>query len=305
MSLGRVLVTGGAGLIGRATVRHLLDLGAQVSVLDRRGVDLGVNPGVVVRVMDGDVTDPEAVRRAVRGKDAVVHLAGIPGPHLTDELSTYTVNTVGTYAVISLAAACGVRKVVYASSINATGLPLNDKPLLPARYPFDECTIEDYTDVYSLSKKANEQAAAQLASSAGISITGLRFPMVRDISLDEGRRFATRLDQLMKQDPRRAACEGWTYLDVTDAARAVVAALTHDTPPAPGILVAAPHTYLHDDTDDALARYAPTSKRDPIPGRHVPVNLSRSRNLLNFQARILLDDVAPDALVRTGDYARP
>ena len=299
MTFERILVTGGSGLIGRPTVRHLLESGASVTVLDRDRQDFGAQ----VHVIEGDVADPETVRRAVKGQDAVVHLAGIPGPLIADDVTTYAVNTVGTYAVLHAAAECGVRKVVYASSINATGLPLNDRPLLPERYPFDEVTTEDFTDPYSLSKKANEQAAAQIGSRTAMSITGLRFPLVRDITLDGGRRFAEHLDTLMRDDPRRAACEGWTYLNVTDAARAVAAALTHDTPPAPGILVAAPRTYLRDNTVDALARYAPGVERTPVPGRNVPVNLDRCHDLLRFEALTLLDDVAPEALISIGDYA--
>ena len=298
MTSERILVTGGSGLIGRACVRHLVDLGATVTVLDRDGTDLGAE----VRTIEGDVTDPETVRRALTGQDAVVHLAGVPGPGLVDELTTYTVNTVGTYAVLSIAADCGPRKVVYASSINATGLPLNERPLLPRRYPFDELTVEDFTDAYSLSKKANEEAATQIGSRTGLKITGLRFPLVRDITLDGGLRFAEHLDRLMRDDPRRAACEGWTYLDVTDAARAVEAALTRDTPPAPGILVAAPRTYLRDDTETALDRFARGIERGPVPGRQVPVDLSRSRDLLGFEAVTSLDDVAPHALVGIDQY---
>jgi len=301
MSRDRILVTGGSGLIGFPTVRHLVGLGAKVTVLDRNPVDFEVEATFV----EGDVTDSETVRRAVKGQDAVVHLAGIPGPRIVDELPTYTINTVGTYTVLSIAADYGVRKVVYASSINATGLPLNERPLLPERYPFDESTVEDFTDAYSVSKKANEQAAAQIGSRTGMSLTGLRFPLVRDIGIEGGRQFAEHLDLLMKNDPRRAACEGWTYLDTGDAARLVAAALTHDTPAAPGILAAAPNTYLRDDTMAALARYVPGAARSPVPGRQVPVDLWRSRDLLGFEARTLLEDVAPEALVRIGDHGEP
>ena len=299
MTQERILVTGGAGLIGAPTVRHLASLGAHVTVLDRAVTDLG--PGI--EFLTGDVTDLDTVRRAVKGQDAVVHLAGIPGPHLVDDLTTYVVNTVGTYTVLHASAEAGVRKAVYASSINATGLPLNDRALLPDSYPFDEDTREDFTDSYSLSKKANEQAAAQIARHSSMSITGLRFPLVRDILLDGGDRFAQHLRTLMDDDPRRAAAEGWTYLHTDDAARAVAAALTHETPPAPGILVAASRTYLREDTMTALARWAPDVPAQPLQGRAVPVDLWRARDQLQFEAATLLDDVAPHALVSCVDAA--
>ena len=100
-------------------------------------------------------------------------------------------------------------------------------------------------------------------------MTGLRYPLVRDITVDGGTVFARHIRRALGADPRRQACEGWTYLDVRDAAAATVAALTHDTPAAPGILVAAPRTYLRQTTEDALKRYAPDvpRARGVRPGR--------------------------------------
>lgn len=76
----RTLVTGGAGFIGSALVKRLATEGYEVVVLDdmSRG-----RPGrlreVSCEVVHGDVRDPEAVRRAVHGCDAVIHAAFVQG----------------------------------------------------------------------------------------------------------------------------------------------------------------------------------------------------------------------------------
>jgi len=288
----RVLVTGGSGLIGRAVVAALVTERARVIVLDTVEPEAGV-------FLAGDVCDPGDTSAAMRDVDLVIHLAGIPGLGFETALETYRVNTIGTYAVLSAAAEARVAKVVYASSINAAGWPLNPADAYPPTYPFDEDSAPAIGDWYSLSKRANEDAAAMLASRTQTRFTGLRYPLVRDIVSDPAR-FGRHLAELMATDPARAAKEGWSYLDASDAARATVAAVTHDTPALPGILVAAPLTYLSTPTDEALSFSAPGTPRSPVAGTAVPIDLTRSRNLLGFEARVVLQDVAPEVLVRVG-----
>lgn len=295
VSGARIVVTGGAGLIGHPTAELLSRSGAEVVVFDLAGVRSYEMPGVV-RV-DGDLRDASAVRDAVAGADAVVHLGGIPGPDLVDDITTYEVNTVGTYSVFSAAASAGVKKVVYASSINATGLPIG-KVRPPSRIPYGEDEPATISDSYSLSKRANEDAAEMASTRWGLELTGLRFPLVRDIADKQGKPFAEHVSQALQRDPLRQAYEGWSYLDAADAARAVLAALTTDTPPAPGILVAAPFTYLADATNDALDMVLPDVPRTPLVGREVGLDLSRARNLLGFEARLLLEDVGDGLLAR-------
>lgn len=287
----RIVVTGAAGLIGRATVAHLVAAGARVT-----GFDLSPEaPMDGIAWVVGDITDEAALRGVLEGADAVVHLGGIAGMDVTDDITTYRINTVGTYAVFSIAASLGVQKVVYASSINASGLPLGRlKP--PTHLPYDETEPTAFGDSYSLSKDANEQAARMAHATWGLELTGLRFPLVRDITLDGGARFAAHVRAALDEQALRQAYEGWSYLDVTDAARAIEAALLRSTPAAPGILVAAPLTYLSDDTATAAAAIIPDVPLRGLSGRAVGLDLTRAREQLGFEATVAFEDLGDGLL---------
>ncbi|WP_078106619.1 NAD(P)-dependent oxidoreductase [Arthrobacter sp. SRS-W-1-2016] len=293
-AIRRVLVTGGNGLIGRAVVEHLGSKGLEVTVLSNS--ESGV-PADAASFIVGSVTDPGTVRKAVSGQDAVVHLAGLAGLDQGTPEDIYATNALGTFLIMEAAGRVGIPKVVYASSINAFGLPLNPDPVLPSRYPWDEDEPAVIADAYSLSKQANEHAAIASARRHGTELTGLRFPLVRDIYEKDGTVFAEHIRRAMKEDPRRQACEGWTYLDTRDAAASVEAALMRSTPPAPGILVAAPRTYLRQPTDEALNRYAPAVERQHIGGRDVPVSLRRATEQLGFEAEHSLEHISENLLV--------
>jgi nucleoside-diphosphate-sugar epimerase len=300
-----ILVTGGHGLIGRAVTALLAELGARITVYDLGGpdaADRAVGGGAEAHVT-GSVTDVETLRTTIAGHDAVVHLAGLAGLDGGTPEEIYTANALGTFLVMETAGRAGVGKLVYASSINASGLPLNPHPVLPRQYPWDEDEPVDIADPYSLSKEANEAAARALSRRHGMALTGLRYPLVRDITEDEGTVFARHIRRALRADPRRQACEGWTYLDVRDAATATAAALTHQTPAAPGILVAAPRTYLRQPTEEALHRFAPDVPRRPVPGRDVPVALHRAAAQLDFKATTALEDINPDLLADLDELA--
>jgi nucleoside-diphosphate-sugar epimerase len=301
----RILVTGGNGLIGSAVVRLLAERGARVTVYDTGGPDAAgrASSAGTESLILGSVTDAQSVRAVVSGHDAVVHLAGLAGLDRGTPEEIYAANALGTFLVMEAAGQAGVAKLVYASSINASGLPLNPHPVLPSRYPWDEDEPPVIADAYSLSKQANEAAARALSRRHGLAMTGLRYPLVRDITAEEGTVFARHIRRALREDPRRQACEGWTYLDVRDSARATVAALLHDTPAAPGILVAADRTYLRQTTEDALNRFAPDVPRTPTPGRDIPVCLNRAVAQLEFTATLALEDLGPDLLADLDDAA--
>jgi uronate dehydrogenase len=104
-----VLVTGSAGRIGRAVVAEL-----QARSHPVRGFDRVPTPGLADAIV-GDLTDADAVRRAVEGVGTVIHLAATPDD---DDFRTQLLpnNLLGVYLVLEAARLAGVRRLILASS---------------------------------------------------------------------------------------------------------------------------------------------------------------------------------------------
>jgi dihydroflavonol-4-reductase len=110
----KALVTGAAGFIGAHVVAALTDAGADVRAFDRRPVE---SADSVV----GDLLDPDAVRRAVDGCNAVFHLAALYSYARADARAMQAVNVDGTRVVLEAAARNGTRRIVHTSSCATCG----------------------------------------------------------------------------------------------------------------------------------------------------------------------------------------
>ena len=114
------LVTGGAGFIGSHLVEALGSLGHRVRVLDDFSTGKRDNLRAVaerIEVVEGCITDPEAVRTAVEGVGWVFHLAALPSVQRSVEnpLASHEACATGTLHVLHAARQAGVRRVVYAA----------------------------------------------------------------------------------------------------------------------------------------------------------------------------------------------
>ena len=105
----KVLVTGGTSLLGAGVADRLAERGDTVTVLQRRPA------GLRHREVLADIADRDAVIAALRGHDAVVHLAANVETNPAIEIIVRD-NVVGTYNVFEAARAAGVKRVVFASS---------------------------------------------------------------------------------------------------------------------------------------------------------------------------------------------
>lgn len=166
------LVTGGAGFIGSTLVRVLLDAGVAVRVLDDLSAGRRENLAGLegrLRFHKADVRDPRAVADAVRGADAVFHLAAVASVQrsIDDPVGTHGVNVVGTVTVLEAARAAGVPRVVLACSAAAYGL----NPALPLSE--DEPTAP--ISPYGLHKAICERYGALYTAERGLDVTALRF----------------------------------------------------------------------------------------------------------------------------------
>src|SRR6478736_5153615 len=120
----RVLVTGGAGYIGSITVRHLLNRGLDVAVIDdlSRGHRENVAPERlhVLRMQDTD-----GVARLLEGIDAVVHFAAhsMVGESMREPELYFSNNIGGTVSLLEAMARNGVRRLVFSSTAAVYGNP--------------------------------------------------------------------------------------------------------------------------------------------------------------------------------------
>ncbi len=114
----KALVTGGTGFVGFHVARSLLGRGHGVRVLARdREKAAGVFAGDGVEIARGDMTDAPAVRRALAGCDALVHAAAAVSLDPRDADRLRRENVAGARAVFEGAAAAGIERSVYVSSL--------------------------------------------------------------------------------------------------------------------------------------------------------------------------------------------
>ncbi len=150
------MVTGAAGRIGEAVCAALADR------WDLVPVDIKAAEGVA-RL---DVTDDAACRQTFAGADAVVHLAADPDPE-ADWDSLLPANVVAPYQVASAAVACGVRRLVLASSLHA----VSAEPRVRQRRATDQPRP---ANLYGATKAWVEALGASIAATSSTTVVALR-----------------------------------------------------------------------------------------------------------------------------------
>ena len=177
-SLGRVVVTGGAGFIGSHLVDALLDeTPAQVTVVDNfkrgRRQNLASHDGDPrLRIVAADIRDLKEMYRALDGATCVFHIAAqstVMGA-AADVDYTFSTNVVGTYNVLKAAAGQQVRRVVFASSREVYGEPVS--------LPVDESHPLFSINSYGASKVAGEALCRAFARERGLETPVLRLANV-------------------------------------------------------------------------------------------------------------------------------
>src|SRR4051812_39346745 len=118
----RVVVTGGAGFIGRGVVRLLTECGDDVVAVVRDPAST-TTIAPPVTLVAGDLRDTGALQRAMSAADAVILLAGMyrVGIPPSERPAMLDANVGATERVIDAAVAAGVRRIIYVSTVNIFG----------------------------------------------------------------------------------------------------------------------------------------------------------------------------------------
>ncbi|WP_302174255.1 SDR family oxidoreductase [uncultured Hydrogenophaga sp.] len=166
------LITGGTGFVGQALTRRALAEGKDVRLALRRPFEQGAAQGLMV----GQIDSQTAWQGALEGVDTIFHLAArvhVMNETATDPLTAFrAVNTAGTLNLARQAAAAGVRRLVFLSSIKVNG-----EHTAPGR-PFAANLPGRPEDPYGQSKWEAEQGLQGLARETGLEVVVVRPPLV-------------------------------------------------------------------------------------------------------------------------------
>ena len=162
----KVLVTGGLGYVGSVLVPYLATK-HQVRVFDSMLFGNSIEGTPNVEFVKGDITDGDALAKALQDQEAVIHLAGVVTDELVDMNPVYArlVNQEATERLCLRAIASGVKRMVYASSSSVYGS--QEEP----------CTEESPTKpetAYAETKLEAEQSCLRFGEASALEVTAIR-----------------------------------------------------------------------------------------------------------------------------------
>jgi UDP-glucose 4-epimerase len=306
----RVLVTGGAGRLGRYVVAELAEH-CRVTVLDR---DRGATSPVDCPV---DVLDLEALGRAMRGHDAVVHLAAIDSSVSALPEAVFDTNVRGTWNVLHAARAASVHKAVICSSVAATGLDYTNPGLSPLYLPIDEAHPLRPSQAYGLTKELDEVIARSFGSRGDMDVICLRpswvlFPeAVRRVMAAQ-----LSADTTSGSPPGVPAPSGRhreplpvlrSWVDPEDAARAFRLALEREQSPSQVFVITAAETFEPEATLPYLARVygaLPEIRKPEVYARNPRASafdISHAREILGWNPSVGWAELS----ARSAEVGRP
>ena len=167
----RILVTGGAGFVGSAVTRRLVDAGARVTVLDDLFTGKADAIPTGASFIQGSVTDVPLVNELVADHSLILHLAARNIIASTaNPLDDYATNIGGTLNILMAARASKVDRVVYSSSASVYGnpraIPINEDDPLWTLSP------------YAVSKLGGENYCTAFSESYGLRVATVRYSNV-------------------------------------------------------------------------------------------------------------------------------
>ncbi len=233
----RVLVIGGAGLIGSHVVEGLVGQDvAEIVIYDdfTRGTAGNLetalrDPRVKIFELGGNILHSELLAAAMKGVDGVFHLAALWLLHCHDfPRSAFDVNIRGTFNMLEACVNAGVRRLVFSSSASVYGDAVEE--------PMTEDHPLNNTNFYGATKVAGEQMCRAFHHRYGLNYVGLRYMNVygprqdyRGAYIAVIMKMLDRLDQGLPPVVYGDGSQAYDFVYVGDCARANVCAARADT----------------------------------------------------------------------------
>ena len=227
----RVFITGATGFVGGHVARRYAAEGASLRLLTRQTSRLDGLASIDAEMVTGDLREPEKLRSALTGCDALIHVAADYRLWVRDPKQMYAANVDGTRELLKLAREVGVPRAVYTSSVATMGFKA-DGTIVNEDTPV---TLADMIGHYKRSKFLAEQEAI-IAAKNGQHVMILN--PTTPIGAGDAKPTPTGriiVDFLNKKFPAYVDT-GLNLVDVDEVARMHVVALDRSTPGEPYIL---------------------------------------------------------------------
>jgi UDP-glucose 4-epimerase len=299
-----ILVTGGCGLVGSTTIDLLLRdyAPASIIILDNlsRGTLANVEKALKdprVTLLREDIRDVEATHRAMRGVDAVIHMATLRITACAGEpREAMGVMCDGSFNVLEAAQAAGVKKVVAASSASIYGLA-DTFPTREDHHPYNNRTW------YGASKIMLEGLLRSFNDMYGLPYVALRYFNVYGPRMDIYGKYTEVLIRWMERiaagQPPLILGDGTQTMDfvyIEDVARSNILALESDLTDDVFNIASGRETSLNELAaallkvmgSDLQPEYGPERKVNPVSRRMA--DTTKAERLLGFRAQVSLED---------------
>jgi UDP-glucose 4-epimerase len=299
----RILITGGAGLIGSHIADQLVAEGPrEVVVLDnfvrgRRENLAAATRSLPLTIVEGDIRDRQTVARAMDGIDIVFHQAAIRITQCAEEPRlALEVLVDGTFNVLEAAVKANVSKVVAASSASVLGLA-ESFPTTEQHHPYNNRTI------YGAAKTFNEALLRSFAEMNGLKYIALRYFNVYGPRMDVYGAYTEVFIRWMERIAFGQAplifgdgSQTMDFVHVHDIARANILAAQSDVTDEVFNIASGTETSLKRLAEKLLAimgsnlkpEHAAERKVNPVPRRLA--DTSKAERMLGFRTRVSLDD---------------
>ncbi|MBT3917512.1 MAG: SDR family oxidoreductase [Rhodospirillaceae bacterium] len=255
--MSKILITGATGFVGQAVCKKLRE-GGHMLTGTTRTPDQGAGPERVPLYHIPEIGPDTDWSQAVSGADIVIHLAArvhVMKDRSPDPLADYrNVNTAGTRKLAQQAAAAGVKRFVFISTIKVAG----------ENSPVSGFTEDDHAmpeDPYGASKWEAEQALADISRSTGLEVVILRPPLVYGPGVKGN--FLSLFEAINKNRvlPLGAIQNHRSFLSVFNLADAIATAAEHPNAAGQTFFVADEHAISTPDLVRKIAAALDTKPR--------------------------------------------
>lgn len=268
-----IAVTGSSGKLGSKVVEKLISEGYEIIGLDERRSDM-----LSITQFQVDLTNMGEVVGALKGADAIIHLAAIPSPRNYTNDRVFSNNVLSTYYILEAASLLNISKVILASSESSYGFAWAPQPFEPLYFPVDEEHPQLPQESYGLSKIVNEETAAMFQRRTGIQVIGMRFSMI--VTPEEYRKREEAI-----RDPELHKNILWSYIDIRDAVNACLAGIRTPVNEYVSVNITSSDTFSDWSTDQLLSKFYPEveRRREKFHEREALVSNELACRILNWR----------------------